>query len=900
MTTKETRSDQADALRRRAEEKAFRMMVERVKDYAIIMLDVEGRVTSWNLGAEHINGYRADEIVGRHFSQLYPKEDVESGKPERELAAAAAEGRFEDEGWRIRKDGSRIFASVIITALRDDAGQLCGFAKVTRDITTRKQVETAALESKAKLEAALASMTDAVCISDVAGQLTDFNDAFASFFRYRDKAECARMRSKNPDLIEVFTTNGELVARDMWAVPRALRGETVTNAEYIFHRKDTGETWSGSCNFNPIHDKAGAIVGSVVVSNDITGRKKMEQEIKEAKLFLELVVKSSPMPIIAHDAQGHITKWSTAAEKLLGWTEQEVLGKQPPMIPSDNQDLFRETLSSVFQGNNVFLDSVPLYRKDGSMVLCEIAASLLQGMQAEKNGLVAIINDISERKKMEQEIKEAKLFLELVVKSSPMPILVRDAQANITMWSTAAEKLLGWTEQEVLGKQPPMIPSDEQDEFVKTFSSVLQGNSAFLVDVTLRRKDGSIVLCEIAASFFRGAQSEKNGMVAIINDTSERKRAEEDIRQLLAQVNRRAKNLEALRAIDNAVLNSLDLDLTMSLILAQVQARLKVDATDILLLNPHSHVLTFAAGRGFRTEALEKTRLRLGEGFAGRSALERQIVNVRDLRTTGDTLTRAPLLRGEDFVTYFAAPLIAKGQVKGVLEVFDRAPLDPDEEWLAFLRLLAGQTAIAIDNAILFSDLERSNVDLSLAYDATIEGWVTALDLRDEETQGHSRRVTEMTEKLAGAMGFSEADLVHVRRGALLHDIGKLSIPDAVLLKMGTLTEEEWGIIRRHPQMAFDMLAPIAYLRPAINIPHCHHEKFDGSGYPQGLKGEQIPLAARIFAVIDVYDALTSARRYRTAWSQEKTLEHIKSLVGTHFDPQVVTSFLSVILSFDE
>jgi PAS domain S-box-containing protein/putative nucleotidyltransferase with HDIG domain len=775
MTRQKTRSDQADALRRQAEEKAFRMMVEAVQDYAVIILDVEGRITGWNRGAEHIKGYRADEIVGRRFSQLYPKEDVESGKPERALAAAAAEGRFEDEGWRVRKDGSRFFASVIITVLRDDAGELRGFAKVTRDITTRKQVETTALESKAKLEAALASMTDAVCISDVTGQLTDFNNAFASFFRYRDKAECARMRSDNPGIIEVFMTNGELVPPDMWAVPRALRGETVTNAEYIFRRKDTGETWSGSCNFNPIRDKAGVIVGSVVVSNDITRRNKMEQEVREAKLFLELIVKSSPMPII-----------------------------------------------------------------------------------------------------------------------------VRDAQANVTAWNPAAEKLLGWTEQEVLGKQPPMIPSEEQDEFVKTFSSVLKGNSTFLVDVTLCRKDGSIVLCEIAASFFQGAQPEKHGIIAIINDTSERKRAEEDVRQLLTQVNRRAKNLEALRAIDNAVLNSLDIDLTMSLILAQVQARLKVDATDILLLNPHSHVLTFAAGRGFHTEALKKTRLRLGEGFAGRSALERQIVNIRDLRTTGDAFMRTPLLKGEDFVTYFAAPLIAKGQVKGVLEVFHRVALAPDEEWLAFLRLLAGQTAIAIDNAILFSDLERSNVDLSLAYDATIEGWVTALDLRDEETQGHSRRVTEMTEKLAGAMGFSEADLVHVRRGALLHDIGKLSIPDAILLKMGTLTEEEWVIIRRHPQLAFDMLSPIAYLRPALNIPHCHHEKFDGSGYPQGLKGEQIPLAARIFAVIDVYDALTSARHYRAAWSQEKTLEHIKSLTGTHFDPQVVTSFLSVILSFDE
>ena len=196
-----------------------------------------------------------------------------AASPNGTLAAAAAEGRFEDEGWRLRKDGSRFFASVIITALRDDAGQLRGFAKVTRDITTRKQAETATLESKAKLEAALASMTDAVCISDVAGQLTDFNDAFASFFRYRDKAECARMRSDNPNIIEVFMTNGELVPRDMWAVPRALRGETVTNAEYIFRRKDTGETWSGNCNFNPIRDEAGAIVGSVVVSNDITGRK---------------------------------------------------------------------------------------------------------------------------------------------------------------------------------------------------------------------------------------------------------------------------------------------------------------------------------------------------------------------------------------------------------------------------------------------------------------------------------------------------------------------------------------------------------------------------------------------------------------------------------------------------
>jgi len=200
--------------------------------------------------------------------------------------------------------------------------------------------------------------------------------------------------------------------------------------------------------------------------------------------------------------------------------------------------------------------------------------------------------------------------------------------------------------------------------------------------------------------------------------------------------------------------------------------------------------------------------------------------------------------------------------------------------------------AIAVDNANLFEGLQRANTDLIMAYDATIEGWSRALDLRDRETEGHSQRVTEMTLNIARALGMSEEKLVHVRRGALLHDIGKMGVPDAILLKPGKLSDEEWVVMRMHPQFAFDMLAPIAYLRPALDIPYGHHEKWDGSGYPAGLKGEQIPLPARIFAVVDVYDALTSDRPYRKAWAKEKALEHIRSEAGTHFDPRVVEAFL--------
>ncbi len=185
--------------------------------------------------------------------------------------------------------------------------------------------------------------------------------------------------------------------------------------------------------------------------------------------------------------------------------------------------------------------------------------------------------------------------------------------------------------------------------------------------------------------------------------------------------------------------------------------------------------------------------------------------------------------------------------------------------------------------------------DLLQAYDTTIEGWSHALDLRDKETEGHTQRVTEMALKLARAAGITETELVHVRRGALLHDIGKMGVPDHILLKPDKLTDEEWVAMRKHPTFAFELLSPIAYLRPALDIPHCHHEKWDGSGYPRGLKGEQIPLAARLFAIIDVWDALRSDRPYRQGWSKEKVIEHIKSLSGTHFDPKAVELFFNMM-----
>jgi HD-GYP domain-containing protein (c-di-GMP phosphodiesterase class II) len=361
-----------------------------------------------------------------------------------------------------------------------------------------------------------------------------------------------------------------------------------------------------------------------------------------------------------------------------------------------------------------------------------------------------------------------------------------------------------------------------------------------------------------------------------------------------ARTQHQIERLGALRSIDTAITSTFDLRLMLEVILEKVCEQLRVDAADVLLLDHGAGKLEYAGGRGFRSDAMMEAHLRLGEGYAGRAALERRTLMVPVMTHTG-VLERAVMLAGEDFVSYAAVPLIAKGQVEGVLEIFTRERLEPDSEWLEFLETLAGQTAIAVDNATLFAHLQRSNQDLEMAYDTTLEGWSRALDLRDKETEGHSQRVTEMSVRLAKAMRVGEAELVQIRRGALLHDIGKMAIPDAILLKPGALNDEEWEIMRRHPAYAYEMLSPIEFLRPALDIPYCHHEKWDGTGYPRKLKGEQIPLAARIFAIVDVWDALRSDRPYRRARPKEMVYAYIREQAGRHFDPQVVEAFLKML-----
>ncbi len=660
---------------------------------------------------------------------------------------------------------------------------------------------------------------------------------------------------------------------------------------------------------------------------------RVDTQLSQTEKLLASILDHSAEAIVCVDNHHRIILFNKAAEKMFGYSTAEMEG-QPldPLLPERFAETHRlhvdKFAASLDQGRAMVLrPALVARRKDGSELPVEISISKV--VEGGRVFFSAMITDLTERKRAELEARqraeefsglfeisrslasetELSSLLQAIVDRATT--LVRATSATVTLYRPATHELelvaannfpaqLGFCVKlgeglvgRVAQTREPMIIDDyssfegrlSQFENVPfhaslqvpmLFSGTLMGVLAVheLGDSTRKYTDADARLLALLAS----------QAASVVNNA-----------RLFHDTQRNLRHVQALHQIDIAISGSVDLRTSLGVFLDHATAELSVDAANILLLNPHTQTLEFAARRGFRTPALQYTNLRLGDGLAGKAALNRRTISVPDLIRDIDGLARSPFIQREGFVSYFGVPLMAKGNVNGVLEIFHRSRIDPENEWLEFLETLAGQAAIAIDSAQLHTSLQRANVELSLAYDSTLEGWSAALDLRDRETEGHTRRVTEMTLRLAREMGIGETDLVHVRRGALLHDIGKMGIPDAILFKPGSLTDDEWKVMRQHPDHAFQLLAPIAFLKPALDIPYCHHEKWDGTGYPRGLKGDHIPLAARIFAAVDVWDALLSNRPYRQAWAKPDVIKHIRANASTHFDPRVVQVFLGMV-----
>lgn len=355
-----------------------------------------------------------------------------------------------------------------------------------------------------------------------------------------------------------------------------------------------------------------------------------------------------------------------------------------------------------------------------------------------------------------------------------------------------------------------------------------------------------------------------------------------------AEVRRMLEKMERLMEINITLNSTLELNQVLDLIIAKAIEMLECEAGSILLYNKEKDCLDFAASTSADSRTLAGIPIPLSDSLAGTIFSKNTPLVVNNVDK--DIRHNASVAAQINFRTHslLGVPMRIQDRTTGVLEALNKKEGTFTEEDEKILTAIASQAAVAIENAQLVKALQES-------YESTLEGWATALDLRDKETEGHSQRVTALTVQLARAIGMSREQLTSLRQGALLHDIGKMGVPDRILHKEGPLTDEEKDIMHRHPANAYQMLCRIAYLRCALDIPYCHHERWDGTGYPRGLKGEEIPLAARIFSIVDVWDALRSDRPYRKAWPVEKTIDYIQSQSGKIFDPSIVESFVKAI-----
>ena len=778
-------------------------------------------------------GYSRDELRNKKWQEITHPEDIEISNRVTELLLTGEKESLRFTKRYLHKNGSTVWGDVSISLRRDHEGKPLYYMAALVDITERQLAEIQLAESLEFNERILTSSPVGIFTYRLSGECLSVNAAAAEMVG----GTLEQLRRQNFHQLNSWKRSG-LYALALQAIQTR---EPV--AEDVHVLTTFGRDAWYRAQFALF--RAGGEDLLLMMLNDITERKKAEAALQESEGRFRGYFEMGLVGMAITSPTKGIVEVNDQMCAMLGFTREEFLQMEWSTIshPDDlESDLaqFNWVLAGEIDGYSLDKRFV---RKDGQAVFTTMSVNCLRRKDGSVDYFMALLEDVTDRKHAEETLREKERLLSEAQHIGQIGSFSYDITDDHFQFSDEMYHLLDVPPEKFQHHSKdflPLVYPSDRPEAATWFVDLREGWQTKALDFRLFRRNGELRYLHCEGELEFNSNGKPVRFIGTTHDVTERKLAE-------IQINQQIKRLTVLSEIDRAIISGLDQRQTLEVILAQTLSQLQVDAAEILLLDPDGQSLRHAAGQGFHTPLMEKIYVPFGKSFAGRVAKERRLLRVPNLGEQVNDPLFDILVTEEKFVSYVGVPLIIMKEIKGVLEVFHRGPFQPYQEWLDFLNTLAGQATIAIENANLLGNLKASNAELSQAYDATIEGWSHAMDLRDKETEGHTQRVVDLTIQMAQGMGVDKSKLPHIRRGALLHDIGKLGIPDRILLKTDQLTSEEWEIMQKHPEYAYEMLSPIQYLKPALPIPYFHHEKWDGSGYPLGLCSEQIPLGSPHF-----------------------------------------------------
>jgi PAS domain S-box-containing protein len=867
---------------------------EAATNIAFIITDLniyDPHILEFSPGAEQVFGYTRTEMLHQSITRLHQPETVQRF-PEMFEKMRHGQNGFVGEITMLRKSGEAFPVFFSIYPIIDENGLMYAALTISFDISAQKQMQTTLRNNEQLLRSVISNTAVVVFALDKTGRF------LLSEGKGLSSLGLSAGQVVGTSVFDVYANHPQIES----VIRRAMNGEAFSDIIEINNLYF--ETW-----YSPMLNQEHEIIGTIGVAVDITERIAQEtqrqlneqrlqamlqlyalsgnsnQEICDYALEQAVLITQSEIGYLAFLSEDksilHMYSWSKTAMQqcqinnterdypvcLTGLWGEAVRQRKP--IFTNNYNAPNPIKKGYPEGHVPIQRHLNLPVFEGNRIVAVIGVGNKQNDYDENDvrQLTLLINstwDILRRKQAEQDLKDSLSFNENLMAATPSIVFILDLkQKQITYVNDAINSTLGYSIAEFLqnGQNYGLswIHPEDKARLISLYQNSSQASDLdiYVYEYRMMRKDGKWrwFLGRLKA-LKRDEQGRVQQLIGMATDITERKLAEEGLRE----------SEEKFRTI------------------------IEQFSEGFVLVDEKGCISEWNAANE-RITGIHRTEA-IGMPFWDMlyriSIPERQTPERMELFRNA---TLKALQTGESPQFYKPIEVVlqtSSGQRKFIEQIL--FPIRTDQSFR-----IGSIISDITERKIAEERLRDSAQQLALAYDATLQGWSLALELRERETAGHSQRVVSRTVTLAQRLNIAESQLEHIRRGALLHDIGKMAIPDQILLKNGPLSPEEWAIMRQHPLFAYRLLQSIPYLRPALEIPYSHHERWDGSGYPEGLKGEEIPLSARIFAVVDVWDALTSERPYKPAWGAEATRQFLLDNAGKLFDPKVVQEYLQML-----